>query len=838
MGDLPVVLLAFANAEEPHLSLLKAESAELWRTLGPLQEAGQLLVHREESAAMDEVREALIAHGDRLVLFHYGGHANGSALALEGGAAHAEGLARLLGQQEGLKLVFLNGCATQGQVRALLDAGVPAVIATAVPIGDAKAQRFSGAFYAALAAGRSVADAFDTARGALEAQFGAGAGGGITFTRSFGDATEAAPVASELAWALFTRPEARDDLAAWRLPDARAAWRVPLTDQRGPLRDVDGAPIVLERRAPVRTVEALRCATCGSCASVPTGATAPACAVCGAGTVTRASARTTLAEATVPFAVAESAVRAALASTTSTGATITLRRLLVPYWVLDVDTRTTVDGERGLNRDLTRVVPLLDWEPVHEVIDVALARHLVAAGRIPASKGPKGERWFWELDAAQPAQPQASSDAAAPNPTRGGDDSATPSHSEGAVAIAERDLQAAFDDASARITDQLDGEIDLRMEGLAQRNVVRDTRYRRVAARTVLLPHWAATVEQGGIVRHYLVNGQTGGVRVLGVGDASPAALEAAAAALATTPVHTDDQGGSTAMGERTYEPGDAVAAPGVAISVFSGVGIGLMVGALLGLSISPVVGIFIGALGTALAALLGLNDPHFSTAKGLRIGSFGFATLVGAALGIVVRTHDLFAPSLEARRDTYMKAGFTQAQALALVARQLEGTVTTTDSAGRAVTRTAALESAHSNLFASEVEVGQCSLLRSRYDDDNGATIIADNFRTQGKGWGAVADLVMRDVPAPDQKATLFLARDLACDPGGKPFVPPTPERCDAVRAALAANGATVASVSAAFDAAPPLGASARRATRQLGAASQLPALRALALTACGTSR
>ena len=98
-------------------------------------------------------------HRDRIALFHFGGHADGDRLllqsALEPRPAYAEGLATLLGQQRGLKLVFLNGCSTRPQVKRLLDAGVPAVIATARPIDDGVATEFAVAFYQALTTGYS-----------------------------------------------------------------------------------------------------------------------------------------------------------------------------------------------------------------------------------------------------------------------------------------------------------------------------------------------------------------------------------------------------------------------------------------------------------------------------------------------------------------------------------------------------------------------------------------------------------------------------------------------------------------------------------------------------------
>jgi CHAT domain-containing protein len=102
-------------------------------------------------------------------IFHYGGHANGSALQLEQGAGNAQvasstGLAQLLGQQTELKLVFLNGCATQGQVELLLKSGVKAVIATSVPINDMMAVEFAEQFYQSLTNQASIAHSFTTAR--------------------------------------------------------------------------------------------------------------------------------------------------------------------------------------------------------------------------------------------------------------------------------------------------------------------------------------------------------------------------------------------------------------------------------------------------------------------------------------------------------------------------------------------------------------------------------------------------------------------------------------------------------------------------------------------------
>ena len=103
-------------------------------------------------------------------------------------------------------------------------------------------------------------------------------------------------------------------------------------------------------------------------------------------------------------------------------------------------------------------------------------------------------------------------------------------------------------------------------------------------------------------------------------------------------------------------------------VSVASGAGIGLMVGSMLGLAASPTVATFIGAIGAVLAALLGLNDRHFSAAKGLRIGAFGVFAALGACLGLYAQKHGVLAPNLSAQKAQLVAAGYSECQALDLL--------------------------------------------------------------------------------------------------------------------------------------------------------------------------
>src|SRR4029079_8343683 len=159
----PVVFLAFSNDASAHLELLKKESKDVFSALRDLDRQDFIKVHREESADLDELFDSLVSYKDRVAVFHYGGHADGMTLRMEGGAAHAAGMAQLLGDQPNLKLVFLNGCATRPQVEQLLAAGVKAGIATSVPIRDDKATEFAARFYEALASRRTIAQAFEVA---------------------------------------------------------------------------------------------------------------------------------------------------------------------------------------------------------------------------------------------------------------------------------------------------------------------------------------------------------------------------------------------------------------------------------------------------------------------------------------------------------------------------------------------------------------------------------------------------------------------------------------------------------------------------------------------------
>lgn len=212
----PILYFTFANQADDHLPQLQREIEEVKDILRPLESRAFIKLEREERASTQDIIKTLSTYPEQISIFHYAGHAGGQALELEGGAGQAKGLAQLLGAQPNLKLVFLNGCSTQGQVADLFKAGVKAVIATSVPIGDQKAVQFSSAFYRALANKRSIKLAFEFAKAAIETEYRDSPA--FHIQRGVGLESEATEAEVQMPWTLYVQAEHEEEILAWRLP--------------------------------------------------------------------------------------------------------------------------------------------------------------------------------------------------------------------------------------------------------------------------------------------------------------------------------------------------------------------------------------------------------------------------------------------------------------------------------------------------------------------------------------------------------------------------------------------------------------------------------------------
>jgi hypothetical protein len=218
----PIIVLAFTNDNDDYLDMIKRERKNIFKTLQSHNDKGYVQVHKEESTSIDDIFDLFNLYTDRIAIFHYGGHANGTHLQLETMAgesqlADARGLAQLMGQQKELQLVFLNGCATWKQMDILLSAGVKSVIATSVPIDDKMATEFAEQFYNALASQAPLKKAFQIARAFIMSKYGPAKPINFYTSRDISWEGKEAETKQEVAWGLYSN-ENTPEVLDWKLP--------------------------------------------------------------------------------------------------------------------------------------------------------------------------------------------------------------------------------------------------------------------------------------------------------------------------------------------------------------------------------------------------------------------------------------------------------------------------------------------------------------------------------------------------------------------------------------------------------------------------------------------
>jgi len=164
------LLLTFANNPDEPLDTLTEEYLSISRILAPAAFRQQYLMHPLNNATLDEIAYYLTLYRERLSLFLFSGHAGRDILLMEDGVSRAEGIAHLLGQCPNLKVVILNGCSTEGQIKQLHAGGVPVVIATSAPVGDKLATEFSKKLFHGLETGYTIQEAFEQGIGVVKAK--------------------------------------------------------------------------------------------------------------------------------------------------------------------------------------------------------------------------------------------------------------------------------------------------------------------------------------------------------------------------------------------------------------------------------------------------------------------------------------------------------------------------------------------------------------------------------------------------------------------------------------------------------------------------------------------
>ena len=208
-----VALLIFAEDTKDPLGNLKTEEKEIQKALLHFKKAGGN-IEVITLSSVDELFDYFTLYKGQIGLIHYGGHASGNGLHIDGTLANATGLANLMGQEPNLQFVFLNGCATAGQVKLLQENKVKTVLATAVPINDAKASNFATRFYQNLTyfgGSNTLKNAYEHAKAYIETTETSPVN---IQTRGF--VTDDEPLET-FNWALYTLPNFENSLH-WKLP--------------------------------------------------------------------------------------------------------------------------------------------------------------------------------------------------------------------------------------------------------------------------------------------------------------------------------------------------------------------------------------------------------------------------------------------------------------------------------------------------------------------------------------------------------------------------------------------------------------------------------------------
>jgi len=222
----PVIVLAFANefTQERFLRKLTFELKMILNVLEPAMQRDRCYVKIMPAATQKEIASVFQDewYEDRVGIFHYGGHGDEDELWLEdeNGANKSffsMGLAKFLGAQEGLKLVFLNACATHSHAQLLMDAGIQAVVATSQKIADDQATRFAEIFYQGLAGGANILESFSEAEGIMLGEWGPDSFGNGDQTRSLYWDTKEEESNGDFPWRLYIKEGSETFVNFWRL---------------------------------------------------------------------------------------------------------------------------------------------------------------------------------------------------------------------------------------------------------------------------------------------------------------------------------------------------------------------------------------------------------------------------------------------------------------------------------------------------------------------------------------------------------------------------------------------------------------------------------------------
>lgn len=165
------ILFLSANPWTTSRIMVDEEAREIFERLQEGPYRGRFELFNHAATRPIDLQKLLLFYRPHIV--HFSGHGNKKQKLILGGTpgrgktVDRQGLVELLAlYNTHLRLVVLNACFTKVQARLLSDV-IDYAVGTGKGIGDKGGVAFAGAFYRALGFGKSIRDAFDSAKAEL-----------------------------------------------------------------------------------------------------------------------------------------------------------------------------------------------------------------------------------------------------------------------------------------------------------------------------------------------------------------------------------------------------------------------------------------------------------------------------------------------------------------------------------------------------------------------------------------------------------------------------------------------------------------------------------------------
>lgn len=165
------ILFMSANPWTTSRILVDEEAREIFERLQEGPYRGRFELFNHAATRPIDLQKLLLFYRPHIV--HFSGHGNKKQKLILGGTpgrgktVDRQGLVQLLALYSAhLRLVLLNACFTKVQARSIAEV-IDYAVGTGKGIGDKAGVAFAGAFYRALGFGKSIKDAFDSAKAEL-----------------------------------------------------------------------------------------------------------------------------------------------------------------------------------------------------------------------------------------------------------------------------------------------------------------------------------------------------------------------------------------------------------------------------------------------------------------------------------------------------------------------------------------------------------------------------------------------------------------------------------------------------------------------------------------------